>query len=378
MPVSPKAPLFPLAARHAALGIAAFVLTASSAQALTLTDIRGRSVELAGPVERIAIDDGRFLVALSLIHPDPVGLLAAWPGDVNRLGEDAYAAFLDRFPELAEVPRIPSSAQAFDVESVLATAPQAVVVSDGAGPSAEQVAILESAGISVLFIDFFVSPLDNIEPSLSILGALSGSDERTRAYLDFRAAHLDRVRARVSGLAEPERPTVFVEAHAGISRDCCNSVGPGNVGDYIAFVGGRNIGTDVLGQAVGQLSLEYVIDRDPDFYIATGGPHLARSGGLVLGSDFSPLEALESLERVAARPGIGALSAVADGAAYGFSHQLINSPLDVIAIEVFAKWLHPALFADLDPEATLAELNDRFLAVPYGGTYWIGPAGDPG
>ena len=40
------------------------------------------------------------------------------------------------------------------------------------------------------------------------------------------------------------------------------------------------------------------------------------------------------------------------------------------AAEVLAKWIHPELFADLDPAATLAEINKRFLAVPYTGDFW--------
>ena len=31
---------------------------------------------------------------------------------------------------------------------------------------------------------------------------------------------------------------------------------------------------------------------------------------------------------------------------------------------------HPELFGDLDPRATLDEINSRFLAVPYQGAYW--------
>jgi iron complex transport system substrate-binding protein len=36
-----------------------------------------------------------------------------------------------------------------------------------------------------------------------------------------------------------------------------------------------------------------------------------------------------------------------------------------------AKWIHPELFADLNPRATLDEINSRFLAVPYRGDYWV-------
>ena len=56
---------------------------------------------------------------------------------------------------------------------------------------------------------------------------------------------------------------------------------------------------------------------------------------------------------------------------HGFSHQLINSPLDVVAIEAFATWIHPELFADIDVAATLEAINTRYLQVPYRGTYWV-------
>src|SRR5690606_2368650 len=63
-------------------------------QPAQIVDLRGRTVVLDSPVERIAIDDGRFLVALSLIHENPVDVLAAWPQDINRVVEHYYALCL--------------------------------------------------------------------------------------------------------------------------------------------------------------------------------------------------------------------------------------------------------------------------------------------
>ena len=81
--------------------------------------------------------------------------------------------------------------------------------------------------------------------------------------------------------------------------------------------------------------------------------------------------ARDSLRKVAGRPGIAGLSAVKAGRAHGFSHQLLNSPLDIVAIEAFARWIHPELFVDIDPQATLDTINRAFLSVPYTGTWWI-------
>ena len=107
-------------------------------------------------------------------------------------------------------------------------------------------------------------------------------------------------------------------------------------------------------------------------YIVTGGPHLAKAGGFVVGPGFTPEQSQAGLRRVAGRRGISTLKAVREGRTHGLSHQLINSPIDIVAIEAFATWIHPELFKDVDPAKTLTEINQRFLAVPYEGAGWIG------
>lgn len=335
-----------------------------------LVDLRDRPLALTPPVTRLSIDDGRYLIGLALIHPDPVSVLAGWSGDINRISPEMYEAFVERFPALATLPTTPSSAADFSVEAVLAAEPQAAVVSIGAGPTEAQIAQLRAAGVETVFIDFFSHPFENQARSLALLGALIGRETEAESYNRFRAERLAVIAERVARIPEDQRPTVFLEAHAGNGPDCCNSPGRGNVGDYIAFVGGRNIGADVLTAPFGKLNLEYVIDRDPDVYIATGGPHLERAGGYVVGPQFTPEQAAASLKRVTQRRGISSLTAVRAGRAHGLSHQLINSPIDIVATEALARWIHPDLFADLDPRATLDEINSRFLAAPYRGDYW--------
>jgi len=353
------------------LALAACSPPAAAPATAGLTDLRGRALAIPTLPVRLSVDDGRYLIALSLIHPDPVSVLAAWSGDVNRISPEIYANFVERFPALERLPKTPSSAADFDVEAVLAASPDVAVVSLGSGPTDAQVSQLEAAGVTVAFIDFFTHPFENQPESLSLLGRLTGREAQAEAYNAFRTARLKVISDRVAGLSDSDRPAVFMEAHAGNGPDCCNSPGRGNVGDYIAFVGGRNIGADVLSTASGKLNLEYVIDRDPAVYIATGGPHLARAGGLVVGPQFTADQARASLRRVAGRRGISSLNAVGTGRVHGLSHQLINSPIDVVAVEVLAKWIQPELFADLNPRATLDEVNSRFLAVPYRGDYWI-------
>ncbi|MDE1567523.1 ABC transporter substrate-binding protein [Aquabacter sp. P-9] len=340
---------------------------------VTLVDIVGRKVTLPQPAQRIVLAEGRQIITLALISPDPVSLVAGWSADLRRRDPATYGLVRAKFPKADDIPLVgEGSDESFSVEKTLALSPDLVVLSGrlGAGRPAEMVRQFEAAGIPVVFVDFFAHPFENTLPSLKILGQALGREEAAQAYADFYAARMKRIGDR---LAQPGlvRPKVLMEAHAGGSGECCNSPGRGSIGDFIAFAGGTNIATDIITGTHGRLSLEYVLRQDPSVYVATGGPHLKGTGGLVLGPGFTLQEAQSSLASILTRPGIAELQAVMAGNVHGLFHNLVNLPLNVLVAEALAKWIHPDLFPDLDPNATLAEINARFLAVPFTGTYWV-------
>ncbi|MBI1205761.1 MAG: ABC transporter substrate-binding protein [Azospirillum sp.] len=378
-------PVWPLPGRTGAaltllaVLLAAFAVTVrgavaagSSGNPVSVTDIKGRTVLLPAAARRLAIDDSRVLLALSLIDPDPVSLLAAWPADIKRIGPETYRQFRDKFPAIAGVARIASSQDAFQAEAVLAAAPDVALFTAGrGGPSDTQIQDLQAAGVAVVFVDFISQPFQNLSPSLRLLGRVIGRELEAEAFVAFRDRQLDLIAARLRDAPAEPWPTVFLETHAGLSAECCSSSGRNDIGAYVRFAGGRNIGDDVLPGSAGRLNPEYVLERDPEVYIATGGPHLERAGGLVLGPGFSTTRARGALARMAGRPGISLLGAVRQGRVHGIAHQLLHSPLDLIAVTAFAHWLHPRLFAELDPQRTLDAFNTRFLPFVLEGTYWV-------
>lgn len=356
---------------RAALAFVFLALTVPAQGQIALKDVTGREVTLAAPAKRLLIDDGRFLIALALIHRDPVSVLAAWPHDINRIGTRTYDAYRARFPAIVTLAKVASSAGAVSVEQVVAARPDLAVFSLGGQPSPEERARIEAAGIPVVVIDFFTHPLTHMEPSLLLLGAATGASAKAEEFLAFRRSHLDAVRDTLAGLSEAERPRVFLEPHAAMTADCCNSPGRGNVGDIIEAVGGTNIGAAVISRAFGKLNLEYVIAQDPQVYIATGGSHMEGTAGLLIGPEYSADKARETLARVVARPGFSGFAAVRAHRVHGLSHQMLNSPLDLFTVEILAKWIHPERFAALDVERTVAQVNERFLTVPVEGPNWI-------
>ncbi|ALK10893.1 ABC transporter substrate-binding protein [Blastochloris viridis] len=345
---------------------------AVAADMITVTDVAGRTVAVPRPVRRIVLGEGRHLLAMALVHPDPVSLLAGWPADLKRQDTVTYGLYRDKFPAIDAVPIIGhGTAESFSVEQALASEPDLAIFSGGYGPSArsqETIDRFEAAGVPVVFLDFMTDPLKNTLPSMALLGRLLGREAQADAYVAFCRSRLERVRTRLAE-ATPPIPTVLMHAHAGF-QDCCNSPGRATLGAFIAAAGGHNIAADVLKQPIGPVSLEYVLERDPEVYVATGGTHLAGTGGLVIGPGVDAAQTRALLAALARRPGIAEINAVKHGRVHGLWHLLGNMALNTLAVEVLAKWFHPTLFGDVDPDASLREINTRFLPVPFLGTFW--------
>lgn len=338
-----------------------------------ITDVVGRQVTVKRPVKRILLGEGRQLLALSLIHPDPVSVLAGWPGDFMRQDATTYGRYRERFPGIEKVPVVGAgNVETFSVEQALAVQPDIAIFSGGYGPSVKSTEIvsrMEAAGIPVVFIDFIAKPLENTTRSLAILGQILGREKEAQAYIDFYDAHIKRISSRLAQ-AKPKLPNVFMHAHAGLG-DCCASPGHGTIGAFVDAAGGNNIAGGVFKQLFGQLNLEYVLSAQPDIYVGTGGMHLAGKGGLVMGPGVEEAVSRAALASIVARPGLADVAAVRNGRVYGLWHIFNNNPANFLAVEVLAKWFHPELFADVDPQASLRELNEKFLPVPMQGTYWL-------
>ncbi|RAI38689.1 ABC transporter substrate-binding protein [Rhodoplanes roseus] len=340
---------------------------------ITVTDVVGRRVEITRPVKRIVLGEGRQLMTLALVHPDPVSLLAGWPGDLIRQDKVTYGRYREKFPAIDGIPIVGrGSEESFSIEQALATAPDVAILSGGYGPSlrsSETIARFEAAGVPVVFLDLVAKPLDNTVPSLRLLGRVLGREDAAETVVRFHESRAFLIRDRLAD-AKPVAPTVLMHAHAGLN-DCCNAPGRATIGAFIDAAGGHNIAADVLKTPFGPIGLEYVIRRDPEVYVGTGGVHLAGTGGLVLGPGVDAADSRAKLQSVVRSPGLADIAAVRTGRVHGLWHLFGNFPLNVLALEALARWFHPKLFADVAPDASLKLANDTLLPVPMTGTYWV-------
>lgn len=340
------------------------------AQAVTVTDIVGRKVTLPGPAKKIILGEGRSLLTLSLLDPNPVGLVVGWTGDFAKSGGNLYDEYLKKFPGMAKIPQIGGNGkETVSTEKIIALKPDLAIFGSGShGPdakSADVIRQLEAAGIPIVFIDFRLHPFKNTLPSMALLGKVLGREKKANEYIAFYKSHMDGL-AKVLRGQKFERPKVYMEMIRG---QAIGSPGKGNLGEFIDFAGGHNIGTDVLPGEVGTLNMEYVISQQPAVYIATGIASVGEPG-LVIGYGITEGQTQQSLQALAARVVVSPLQAVKKKKVYAMWHLFYDSPLNIATVEAIAKWLHPTLFKHIDPNTTIKQMNEKFLAVPFKGTYF--------
>lgn len=347
-------------------------------QARVLTDLAGREVQVPDQVQRIVLGEGRLLPVLAVLEGEQLlQRLVGMPADLALVDPGSAAQYQQAFPALAKVPRIgQGAADTFSLEQVLTLKPDLAIFSlSGHGPGSTQGRLIEQlqrAGVAVLFIDFREQPLANTPRSMTLLGQALGREARAEA---FNAAHAEALAVVRKRLPQGPQPRAFLHSRAGLGDGCCESMARGMFADLLREAGGDNVARERIPGHAGVLSLELLLSEPPDLYIASavGSADSLAAGAsyIALGPGVDAEPARASLQRQVGRGGLQHLQTVRDNQVHAIWHGFYNSPFNVVAVQVFAKWLYPQAFADLDPRQTLEHFYRQFQPVALHGHYWI-------
>lgn len=277
---------------------------------LTFTDGLGREVTLAAPASRI----------VSLAPSNTEILFAVGAGD-QIIGRDSFS---DYPPEALQITDIGSGYPSFDVEAILALEPDLVLAAALTPP--EQIQAMQDQGLTVFQVP---NPLtfDDLYANLELVARLTDNEAEATALIASLRERIEAVQTKLKDVSE--RPLVFYELDASQDANAPWTSGPGTFQDMlISMAGGRNVGAGLQG-AWAQISLEELLNQDPDLILL--GDYLY--GGV-------------TPEQVAARPGWETLTAVKEGRVYTFDDNLVSRPGPrlVDGLEALAKLLHPELF----------------------------------
>ena len=329
-----------------------------------VVDVLGREVTLSAQPQRIVLLDGSDLFTVAALLPDPADRVVGW-ASAARLDLGAKAGLLGAdFPEVGRI-----SPETVSVEAILALNPDLVVSSAYMLPPEGSVLAehFAQAGIPVAWSsghDRAFGPQEKLRRAMGFWGAVLGQEARAAELAAWGAAHFARLATR----SLPQQlPRVYMEVMTTYDS-CCWAAGQSFWSDLFALAGG-----DLMTEAAGwsqQLSAEGLLALNPEVYIATGGNFApARQPGIAPGLDTEAARA--GLKQAAARQGLVHTDAVRTGRVHGIWSGLISSPLLLVVLtECLARWLHPGQAADIDPAATLAELNTYFPA-PLPGPMWV-------
>ncbi|OCP02562.1 ferrichrome ABC transporter [Ensifer sp. LC13] len=339
---------------------------------MAVSDAVGREVTIPAKPKAILLGSGFNLVALSLIHPDPVSLLAGWSGDMKGDNPELYESFERKFPALADVPLIDDGTGAgLSFEALLSLNADLAILANWQADTEQgkrAIEYLTGIGVPVVVVDFNNDALVNTPRMMRLLGKILDRDEQAEAFARFYEDKLKLIRARIAARPDP-RPLVLMDAFPQADR-CCWAYGVSGLGEFLTVAGARNMAEGGLPPLGGKVNAEAVMAANPDVYIATSSPG-GKYGTLSIGPGVDEERARQTLAETVKAPALASLRAVEEKRVHGLWNFFNAVPLNIVAAETFATWIRPDLFSDLDPKKSLAEINARFAAVPFEGTYWV-------
>ncbi|WP_237153679.1 ABC transporter substrate-binding protein [Oryzibacter oryziterrae] len=371
--------------RHTALVASAATLMlalfsgAALAEKVKITDIAGREVEVNVPVQHVILGEGRQIYfTAALDSENPFARVVGWRDDFKKADLDGYNEYLEKFPQMDKLPTFGGMKDGtFDIEQAVTLKPDVIIMNIDAKTATQESGYIEKlakVGIPLVYVDFREKALENTEPSMRLIGKLYGKEQRAEDFIKFRAAEMARVTDVLAKHPEVAKPLVFMERAGGYSDDCCMSFGSENFGKMVELAGGTNMAKDIIPGTFGTVNPEQIIASNPDQVIVTGANwELYVPGGkwVGLGAGADSAKAREKLAGLMQRPAFTGIKAVKDNNVHAIWHQFYNNPYQFVAVQQIAKWLHPDLFKDLDPDATFRELHERFLPVAYRPGYFV-------
>ncbi len=190
-----------------------------------------------------------------------------------------------------------------------------------------------------------------------IMGYILGKRGEAEEFIDFFDSHISSIEEQTEGLTEDEKPKVYIE--------WCNPYQALNklsgAGQMCEMAGGINIAADLTGMGSPHsltVDSEWVVAENPDIII--------KIPNRIAGYDVDDVAGIKAArDDIMSRPGWDHIKAVETGNVYLLTIDLHDGPHAVVAPHYYAKWFHPELFEEMDPQAFHQEYLDRYMGIDY-------------
>jgi len=318
---------------------------------VTLTDFRGKMIEVPVGADRVV-----FLVENAMNTFYAVG----GADRISGIGDIWQPQFKEAFfsgvdPDYATTPRVATKDGAVDLESLAATDPQLVVLWSADIDDKDTTAIESGLGVPVYGV--FLDAFDDLTKLTTDMAAIAGDPARGEAVVASIAAEMEKITTVASTIPEDQRPSVYwmwgdVFGTAGLDS---------TADDLITAAGGVNAiaAWDDAARTTEHpvLPMETIIRLDPEVIYLWFNPEIdpadILAGRQVGGVDFSTWASLSAVKN-------GKVFELDDPFLYDFMTG--RQPIATLKI---AKDINPEAFADIDLNAEY----DAYFRELYGVSY---------
>ncbi|MGD9117039.1 MAG: ABC transporter substrate-binding protein, partial [Dehalococcoidia bacterium] len=319
-------------------------------ETITVTDGFGREVTLEKPIQTVAS-------GLSMVTE----LMVSLGAEDRIIGIDRTTAEVEfLFEDLLSLPLVQTSESHYviDYEAMITVDPDVFIT--GVVPMEGFDDIVSTLEPEIPVIALSYNTPKEIVASVMLLGELFDCQEAADEYIEFFQGTMDMITERVAGIAEEDKPKVYYEwmEYFTFNKDLLQFQ------SQIDIPGGINVAVD-MATTYGTIDPEWVIEQNPDVIIAMaldyafyGYPPIACGYEV---DDYSEIEAFH--EAILSRSELSEVTAIKEGRVYVIHSELPAT--SCIGFAYMAKWLHPELFEDLDPQAIHQEWMTRFMGIDY-------------
>ncbi len=207
--------------------------------------------------------------------------------------------------------------------------------------------------------------MNNTE-SIAKLGKILGRESEAREYIDWIISKTTVIEERTATFGKNE----IKEAFFYYGGDCGMSLPPPygtygkdnfKVNGSIKKAGGKSITWTLPGEWI-TVDPEWIIEKNPSTIIRD---FFALDDDSAMGYDVNEtVKVKKMMEQIVSSPAFAASDAVKNKDVHICSGFFIQAYW-FIGLNYYAKWLHPELFKDIDPEAVHQEFLTKFLRVDY-------------
>jgi iron complex transport system substrate-binding protein len=344
-------------------------LTGAALADITVTDVKGRTVTVPKPPQRIV---------LGFYYEDYLAI--GGPGALDRVvalslspwkdwRPNQFAAYSAALPTLASIPDVGNTEDnTFSIEKVIAAKPDLVILAawsyDALGENIKQ---FDAAGIPVVTLDYNAQTVEKHVASTLALGKLLGTEDRAEALAKTYSDAMSDIETRIQA-AGPTDKKVYVELAQKGAGEVGNSYGDSMWGALVSRLGGTNIAKGQIGNW-GPLSPEYVLSQKPDLVFLAGSEWVSKPQSVQVGFGADQAVTHDRMKPYLERAGWSELPAVKSGGVHAIYHGGARTLSDYVYAQYIAKQLYPQAFQDIDPAKNIRDYYDRWLPIKAQGVF---------